>query len=278
MRIKFGCRNGELAIAQSNLLLWPTRQAMSNASLELLTIEDPTDDAQSCAQMLEQALREGKIDFAIHPLKDLSLDTPDDLPIVAYTRREDPRDCLVLAKGAKKLDLHKPIGCSSHRRQLELKALYPKAILRPVSGSIRERLTALDAGQYGALVLDAATLKRMGLEARIFKYFTIDDVLPAAGHGILAIQTRRGTDCTVLQNLMNRDAACCAAAERTFVQALDGCSSAPAAAFARIEDGLLTLTGMYVSPDGSDVRKGDIIGQPEQATTLGVMLAHHLKD
>ena len=278
MRVKFGCRSSELAILQSESLLWPMRQALPNTSLELLTIENPTDDAQSYVQSLEQALRDGKIDFAIHALKDLPLDSPEDLPIVAYTLREDPRDCLVLPKGARKPDLRKPIGCSSQRRQLELQTLYPKAILRPVAGSIQERLTALDAGQYGALVLNAASLKRMGLEKRIHKYFTTDEVLPAAGQGILAIQTRHSTDCTILNKLTDWDTTCCAAAERTFVKVLEGCTSSPAAAYARIEDGLLTLTGMYISPDGTAVQKGDIIGQPEQAMTLGFTLAQHLKD
>jgi len=275
MRVKFGCPNTELAILCSEQLLWPLRQAMPHASLELLPIS--STEERSYTRELEQALREGRIDFALHALKDLPTTLPEDLPIVAYTRRADPRDCLVLAKGLKKPDLTRPIGCSSRRRQLELKTLWPTAILKLIHGDVSQQLADLDAGLLGAVVLSAADLQLLQQDARIHEIFSIEEILPAAGQGILVIQACAGTDCTLLESVSDSESTCCAAAERAFVHALEGCSTSPAAAYARIEDDLLILTGMYVSLDETDICKADIIGQPEQAHVLGHTLAQHLK-
>jgi len=142
---------------------------------------------------------------------------------------------------------------------------------------LQTRLAKLDSGAYSGLVLAAAGLKRLGLENRIHRYFSVDEMLPAAGQGILAVQARRGTDCNPLKLVNDMDAAYCALAERAFVRTLNGGCSSPVAAYAKIDDGLMTLTGLYVSPDGSVIRKGDMFGNPQQAVTLGELLANHLK-
>ena len=289
MRMKFGSRDSELAVIQAELLMDPIRDAYPHVSVELVTMKTTGDKILDrtldqiggkglFVKELDQALRDGRVQFTIHSLKDVPMETPDDLPLVAFSAREDPRDCLVLPQGVEKLDTAKPIGCASKRRQLQLKALYPKMEIRPIRGNIQTRLAKLDAGEYSALVLAAAGLKRLGLEDRIYKYFTVEEILPAAGQGILAVQAKRGTDCTCLKIINNMDTAWCALAERAFVRTLNGGCSSPVAAYAVIEDGLLTLTGLYVSPDGSVVRKGDIIGNPQQAAVLGEVLAQHLKD
>ena len=144
---------------------------------------------------LDQALRDGRVDFTVHSLKDLPLDVPEDLPLAAFSQRADPRDVLVLPAGAAALDPAKPIGCSSRRRQLQLRALYPGMEFAPVRGNVLTRLRKLDEGAYSALVLAAAGLQRLGLLDRISRYFSVEEMLPAAGQGILAVQTRRGVDC-----------------------------------------------------------------------------------
>ena len=127
------------------------------------------------------------------------MEVPEDLPLAAFSSREDPRDVLVLPEGVTELDVSKPIGCSSRRRQLQLKLLFPDMDIQPVRGNVQTRLAKLEAGQFSALVLAAAGLKRLGLEGRISRYFTTEEILPAAGQGILVVQTRRGMDTQCLR-------------------------------------------------------------------------------
>lgn len=106
-------------------------------------------------------------------------------------QREDPRDVLVLPEGAEKWDRTLPVGCSSQRRMLQLKELYPDVTFLPVRGNIQTRLQKLQSGAYGALILAAAGLKRLGLKNRIYRYFEPDEIIPAAGQGILAVQEEK---------------------------------------------------------------------------------------
>ena len=120
------------------------------------------------------------------------MEVPGELPLVAFSKREDPRDVLVLPLGKTELDLTKPIGCSSQRRILQLKELYPDAVCKSVRGNVQTRLAKLDGGEYSALILAAAGLKRLGLGNRISRYFEPEEMIPAAGQGILAVQGRAG--------------------------------------------------------------------------------------
>lgn len=227
---------------------------------------------------LDQALRDGRADFTVHSLKDMPMQVPEDLPLAAFSSREDPRDVLVLPEGVSELDPSKPIGCSSRRRQLQLKKLFLDMDIQPVRGNVQTRLSKLDAGQFSALVLAAAGLKRLGLEGRISRYFTTEEILPAAGQGILVVQTRKGMDTRCLRLVQDEETACCAKAERAFVRALDGGCSSPVAAHAVVEGEKLTLTGFYVSADERIQRKGSISGDVTEAETLGSTLARILKE
>lgn len=227
---------------------------------------------------LDQALRDGRADFTVHSLKDMPMQVPEDLPLAAFSRREDPRDVLVLPEGVSELDPSEPIGCSSRRRQLQLKKLFLDMDIQPVRGNVQTRLSKLDAGQFSALVLAAAGLKRLGLEGRISRYFTTEEILPAAGQGILVVQTRKGMDTRCLRLVQDEETAFCAKAERAFVRALDGGCSSPVAAHAVVEGEKLTLTGFYVSADERIQRKGSISGDVTEAETLGSTLARILKE
>lgn len=206
------------------------------------------------------------------------MEVPEDLPLAAFSRREDPLDVLVLPEGISELDPGKPIGCSSRRRQLQLKALFPHMTAAPVRGNVQTRLAKLDSGEYSALVLAAAGLKRLGLEHRISRYFSPEEILPAAGQGILVVQTRQGMDTSCLKIFQDPGSACCALAERAFVRALDGGCSSPVAAFAQLNDQVLTLRGLYVSPDERVIRKGALSGPAGDAEALGRALASRLKE
>ena len=205
------------------------------------------------------------------------MEVPEDLPLAAFSRREDPLDVLVLPEGISELDPGKPIGCSSRRRQLQLKALFPHMTAAPVRGNVQTRLAKLEAREFSALVLAAAGLKRLGLEGRISRYFSTDEILPAAGQGILAVQTRQGVDTSCLAAVRDEDAGCCALAERAFVRALDGGCTSPVAAHAVVAGEQLTLTGLYVSPDETVVRKGAMTGLKADAERLGQALAEALR-
>ena len=288
MKIRIGSRESALAVIQSQMVMDAIARTVPDAELELVTMKttgdrilDKTLDQIGgkglFVKELDQALRDGRADFTVHSLKDMPMEVPEDLPLAAFSKREDPRDVLVLPEGVTELDPAKPIGCSSRRRQLQLKELFPDMDIRPVRGNVQTRLKKLQDGEFSALVLAAAGLKRLGLEDRISRYFSPEEMLPAAGQGILAVQTRQGVDTACLAAVHDPDAACCALAERAFVRALDGGCSSPVAAYAVAEGETLTLTGLYVSPDETVVRKGSLSGPRTAAETLGETLADKLK-
>ena len=289
MKLHIGSRESRLAVIQSQMVMELIAAAEPEAELELVTMKTTGDKILDktldkiggkglFVRELDQALRDGRADFTVHSLKDMPMQVPEDLPLAAFSSREDPRDVLVLPEGSTELDVSKPIGCSSRRRQLQLKQLFPNMDIQPVRGNVQTRLAKLEAGQFSALVLAAAGLKRLGLEGRISRYFTTEEILPAAGQGILVVQTRRGMDTQCLRLVQDEKTACCAKAERAFVRALDGGCSSPVAAYAVVEGEKLTLTGFYVSEDERIQRKGSISGGVTEAETLGSTLARILKE
>lgn len=289
MKLRIGSRESRLAVIQSRMVMEAIGAAEPAAELELVTMKTTGDKILDktldkiggkglFVRELDQALREGKADFTVHSLKDMPMEVPEDLPLAAFSSREDPRDVLVLPEGVTELDTTKPIGCSSRRRQLQLMKLFPDMQIEPVRGNVQTRLAKLEAGQFSALVLAAAGLKRLGLTNRISRYFEAEEILPAAGQGILVVQTRKGMNTDCLRLVQDEKTACCAKAERAFVRELNGGCSSPVAAHATVEGDTLTLTGFYVSPDETVQRKGSIRGDVTEAETLGRTLARLLKE
>ena len=282
--IRVGSRDSRLAVIQAQQVMEAIRRAGWNA--ELVTMKTTGD--QILDRTLEQiggkglfvkeldaALLEGRVDVTVHSSKDLPMGTDPQLPLAAFSRREDPRDVLVLPQGAAGLDPAKPIGCASQRRTIQLKALFPGMEVAPVRGNVLTRLRKLDEGQFSALVLAAAGLRRLGLEERISRYFSTEELLPAAGQGILAAQVRAGEDVSFLTAFHDRDAADCLAAERAFVRTLDGGCTAPVAAHAVLAGSRLTLRGLNV--DGQGYWIETITGPRSQAETLGRTLAEQMR-
>lgn len=205
------------------------------------------------------------------------MDLDPRLPLAGFSRRADPRDALVLPEGVTELDPEKPIGCASARRALQLKKLFPGQPIAPVRGNVITRLAKLDSGQYAALVLAAAGLKRLDLEGRITRYFSTDEMIPAAGQGILAVQVRSGEDTDYLAAFLDRDGTDCATAERAFVRRLDGGCSSPVAAFATVEGDTLTLRGMDITSEGEPIFD-TITGPRSQGEALGIALADRIRE
>ena len=283
MKIRVGSRESRLAVLQAELLVEAVRAARPDIEWEIVTMKTTGDRILDrtldkiggkglFVRELDQALREGRVDVTVHSCKDLPMEEDPDLPIAAFSRREDPRDALILPEGAAELDFSRPIGCASLRRKIQLQKLFPQACIEPVRGNVLTRLEKLDGGQFSALVLAAAGLKRLGLEGRISRIFSADELLPAAGQGILAAQVRSGEDASWLAPFADRESGVRARAERSFVKALDGGCSSPIAAFAVVEGEALTLTGM-----GAGGEKSALTGPAGQPEELGRALAERMR-
>ncbi len=287
-KIIIGSRESKLAVVQSEMVRAFLQEKFPDGEISLLTMKTTGDKILDrtldkvggkglFVKELDKALLDKRSDVSVHSLKDMPMEVPEELPLLAFSRREDPRDVLVLPKGASEIDFSKPIGCSSLRRILQLKELYPEARFESIRGNVQTRLRKLDEGLYGATILAAAGLKRLGLADRISRYFEPEEVLPAAGQGILAVQGRAGEDYSYLADYQDADAAAEAMAERGFVRYLDGGCSSPVAAFARVRGEEIDLTGLYYSETKKIYKKKSITGKKEDARQLGERLAAELK-
>ena len=290
--IRFGSRKSALAVAQTRILMDAVAAAHPELEVELVTMTTtgdvnmkPFSEASDkfgikglFTQELEEALKSGEIDVAVHSLKDVPMCANDELPIVAYSARGDARDALVLPEGAGEIDENLPLGCSSARRRIQLAKLFPQLRVEPVRGNVNTRLRKLDEGQFSALVLAAVGLQRVGLGERLSRYFTTDEMIPAPGQGILACQGRAGESYEYLDAVRCEAAACCARAERGFSAELGGGCTAPVGAYAEIIDGELTLHGFYADEAEGIYREGRACGRPENAEELARGLARRLRE
>lgn len=225
---------------------------------------------------LDRALADGRVDLTVHSLKDVPMEQPDGLPLVAFTKRADARDALVLPESGV-WDKSKPFGCASARRRVQLKTLFPEIDVQPVRGNVQTRLAKLESGAYGALVLAAAGLYRLGLEHRISRYFSPDEIIPAAGQGILVVQGRAGEFEDAARLVDDTNARDCAAAERSFIKTLGGGCFAPVAAYAETQGDTLHLRGLYVTKNEQHMARGAVTGRRTEAAALGRTLALQLK-
>lgn len=286
--IVIGSRESRLAVIQSEMVRDFIREQNPEYQVEILTMKTTGDKILDrtldkiggkglFVKELDKALLDKRSDLSVHSLKDMPMELSEELPLLAFSKREDPRDVLVLPEGAEKWDRTLPVGCSSQRRMLQLKELYPDVTFLPVRGNIQTRLQKLQSGTYGALILAAAGLKRLGLESRIYRYFEPDEIIPAAGQGILAVQGRKGEDYAFLKAYNDPAAQAAATAERAFVKYLNGGCSSPIAAYAEIKSGKLLLRGLYYQEATGICKKGQIEGNPEDAETMGMVLAEGLK-
>ncbi len=288
MKIRIGSRESRLAVIQSEMVINYLKEKFPQGDISLVTMKttgdmildrtlDKIGGKGLFVKELDKALVEGRTDLSVHSLKDMPMEVSEELPLVAFSKREDPRDVLVLPEGMTEIDFSKPVGCSSLRRMLQFRELYPQARFENIRGNVQTRLRKLDEGQYSATILAAAGLKRLGLEHRISRYFEPDEMLPAAGQGILAVQGRAGVDYSYLSGFADEDAQIAAIAERSFVRFLDGGCSSPVAAYAAVAGNELVLTGLYYSEGKKIFRKKSISGCVSDAVRLGEELAAELK-
>ena len=232
---------------------------------------------------LEQAMLDGAVDLAVHSLKDMPTEVPDGLVIGAITTRLDPGDAFVSAHYAAVEDLPvgARVGTSSLRRRAQILAVRPDLTICDLRGNVNTRLAKLDAGEFDAIVLAAAGLKRLGFERRIRSILPRSVMLPAVGQGALAIECRAG-DATILSTIaFLRDAGMTTAAqaERAFLRRVEGGCQIPVGVYAEVDaDGQISIDAMIASVDGQRICRSDAYGAGEQAEALGTALAEELLD
>ena len=233
---------------------------------------------------LEVAMEDGRADLAVHCLKDLPMDLPEGYSLAAILEREDPRDAFVSNDYASldALPHGAVVGTSSLRRQSLIAARYPHLTILPLRGNLDTRLGKLDRGDYAAIILAAAGLKRLGLEERIRAVLDPEYSLPAAGQGAMAIEIRSeradGVDLFALLAPLNHQATAQAVtAERKVSKIFGGSCQIPLAAFATVDGGQMRLRAMVATPDGARMASADVNGAVDAPEQLGEAVAELLR-
>ena len=282
--IRIGSRESQLAVLQAELVKQQLEAKGYKDSIEIVTMKTTGDRILDrnldqiggkglFVKELDQALLDGKIDLAVHSLKDMPMEVLEDFPILAYTKREDPRDVLIYKPQKEGIPEHGLIGTSSKRRMIQLEKLYPTCKFAGIRGNVQTRLHKLEHLEYDATVLAAAGLKRLGMEEVIGKYFSIEEMLPSAGQGILAVQGRVELQPEIQALLEDPSSRVAAMAERAFVRVLDGGCSSPIAAFAQVSGEECCLHGLYYRESDQMWFRECITGACEDARKLGESLA-----
>jgi hydroxymethylbilane synthase len=297
-RLTIGSRGSKLALWQAE---WVRKRLnelhpRTEVSIEIIkTSGDVQKDAPLAiiggkgvfTKELEEALLDGRIDLAVHSLKDLPTILPDGLTIAAISEREDARDALVLREDLKldepsirNLPEGSVVGTSSPRRLSQLKHLRPRLAIKELRGNVDTRLRKLDAGEYDAVILASAGLRRLGLAHRISAPLEIEEMLPAVGQGALAVETRSADEETVslLASLDDWPTRAACTSERSLLRALGGGCQLPIAAHAIFHEERLRLYGLVASISGETIIRDSLEGAASDAEQLGSELAMRLRE
>ncbi len=283
--VRIGTRGSKLALWQANYVAGSLLQKGWNT--KIVTIETTGDKKLDTTiaeigskgvftEEIEEQLRQGNIDIAVHSAKDMPSTLPEDLELIAYSKREVPNDVLV---GNNKVDLSKTVkvGTSSTRRVGLLKHYYPNIETVPVRGNLQTRIAKMEKGDCDALMLAYAGVVRMGYEGRVIHQFDIAQVTPPAGQGSVAVEVHTGLDDSireVVREAVNHsETEICLLAERAFLRELEGGCSIPSFCIAHIKEGMLYLNGGVVSLNGSSLVREEQSGLPQKAEELGQALA-----
>ncbi|ELY4520815.1 hydroxymethylbilane synthase [Cronobacter muytjensii] len=229
---------------------------------------------------LELAMLDGRADIAVHSMKDVPVEFPEGLGLVTICEREDPRDAFVSNRYQRLDDMPAGsiVGTSSLRRQCQIAARRPDLIIRSLRGNVGTRLSKLDNGEYDAIILAVAGLKRLQLDARITSPLAPEESLPAVGQGAVGIECRLDDTRTreLLAPLNHEETAVRVRAERAMNTRLEGGCQVPIGSYAELNDGELWLRALVGAPDGSRIVRGERRGTPQEARALGISLAEEL--
>lgn len=286
--LRIGTRGSKLALWQAEWIKARLIEAHPGLRLELVNIKTSGDMILDVplakiggkglfVKEIENALLDGRIDLAVHSMKDVPIVIPPGLSMGCVTKREDPFDVLISRSGhgLSNLPPKARIGTSSLRRQAQLLHFRPDFVMVPIRGNLDTRLRKLEEQRMDAIILASAGLKRMGLKHRITETIPTETCLPAIGQGALAIETRledRDVHETIAF-LNDSETALTMRAERAFLRRLEGGCQVPIAAYAQPIDDNLEIDGMVASVDGKKMVRHRKRGRPEEAEALGIQLA-----
>jgi hydroxymethylbilane synthase len=272
-RLRIGSRGSQLALWQANHISALLRERGHEVELEIIkTTGDKITDVALAkvgtkgmfTKEIEEALAEGRIDLAVHSLKDLPTELSQDFEIAAVTTRENPRDvfCSRNYESIEDLPRGALVGTSSLRRQAQLKAVRPDLEIRPLRGNVDTRLRKLEAGEYDAIILAAAGLNRLGKTQLVRQVIPFEVMCPAAGQGALGIEIRAGDSVTRqhLAFLDDAEAHATTTCERALLNKLGGGCQVPIGAFAEVREGRLHLEAIVAEPDGSKILRESLDG------------------
>ncbi len=280
--LRIGSRGSQLALWQANHIAALLRERGHQVEIEIIkTTGDKITDVALAkvgtkgmfTKEIEEALAEGRVDLAVHSLKDLPTELEAKFAIAAITKREDPRDAFVAKKYARFADLPQKarVGTSSLRRQAQLKAVRPDLEIFPLRGNVDTRLRKMETGEYDAIILAHAGLRRLGRTEFVREILPVEMMCPAVGQGALGIETRAGDAVAAeLQFLNSPETRAATVCERALLNQLGGGCQVPIGGFAQMEDGRLRLTAVVARPDGTEVIRESRTGQDPEQLGIGV--------
>lgn len=294
--LRIGTRGSPMALRQTTIVrdrLIAAHPELGEAgAVEIVTIRTTGDRVQDrllaeiggkglFAKEIEEALLAGRIDLAVHSLKDMETWLPDGLVIACVPPRDDPRDALVSASGASLAALPHgaKIGTASLRRQAQLLRHRPDLSIVPIRGNVNTRLRKMEAGEVDALIVALCGLERLDMSGHATEILSREVMLPAVGQGALAIECRTANEAVrqLLEALHDAISAACVAAERAMLAALDGSCRTPIAGLAETGGDLLTIEGLLLNEDGSKEIRGRLEGGIGDAAHLGAELGKELR-
>jgi hydroxymethylbilane synthase len=292
-RIVIATRRSRLALWQAGHVKERLQALNRGLAVELLPLSTRGDELLDASlakaggkglfvKELESALADGRADAAVHSMKDVPAELPAGFALGAILVREDPRDAFVSARYAalSALPAGAVVGTSSLRRQAQIAARHPRLEVRPLRGNVETRLAKLDRGDFAAIVLAAAGLKRLGLEARIRACLPVEESLPAAGQGALGVECleARPDLKALLRSLDDPATSACVRAERAVNRALGGSCTIPLGAYAETRNAALYLRALVASVDGKRIARAEAEGHPGQPEALGLRVAEQLRE
>jgi hydroxymethylbilane synthase len=291
--IKIGTRGSLLATTQSTWVKKQIEAQHPDLKVELVKIVTKGDKILDVplakvggkglfVKEIEEALLRKDVDLAVHSMKDVPSELPEELHLGIIPPRENPHDAFIANQFASLADLPEgaKVGTSSLRRRAQLGALRPDLEIVDLRGNLDTRLRKLDEGQFQAIILAAAGLNRLDMSSRATGYFSAKEMLPAVGQGALGIELRKDDNelLDALSFLNDATTAIAVAAERGFLYRLEGGCQVPIGAFAEVQNGEVELTGLVASIDGKVVLKESMKGPSNEARQLGTQLANKLLD
>jgi len=291
-KIVIATRESALAIWQANFIRHWLVELYPQSEISLLSMTTLGDQILDTTlskiggkglfiKELEQSMSDGRADIAVHSMKDVPMNIPTGYVLAAIVKREDPRDAFISNQytSLEVLPTGSVVGTSSLRRESQLRARFPHLQVQPLRGNVQTRLRKLDEGQYAAIILAAAGLKRLGLANRITTLLSPEQSLPAVGQGALGIEclSDKSDLVKLMQPLHHLETAQCVEAERAMSRELGGSCQVPLGGFAEITGKELHLRGFVASPDGSCMVSDQLSGKAETGETMGIHLARNLK-